>query len=102
MTENEIIKLTDNEKTTKSLKKIIPSKLSKNEIIKQDEIVINRLKKNLQSNFSESLKVNFETKKARLIEQYLKIGERGCANQISKAQTPEQIIQTYMIFNDKL
>ena len=33
LTENEIIKLTDNEKTTKSLKKIIPSKLSKNKII---------------------------------------------------------------------
>lgn len=79
------------EKAIKQTKKIKSKKLSKNEIIKLSEETFKRRSRSLQPKFIESLNGNFETKKARLIEEYLKIGEKGIAKHLSKATTPEQV-----------
>ena len=67
------------------------AKASKKQLEKQIKTILNSRKKALHSNILESLRDNFKTKKARLVEEYLKIGEKELANHISKAKTPEQI-----------
>lgn len=66
-------------------------KAPKKETIKRLETLSLRRIKALQSKFLEPLKSGFEAKKAKLVEEYLEIGEKELANHISKAKTPEQV-----------
>ena len=74
---------------SKSTKKVkLPTKT---EQIKMSKNQLNMYNKRMRHRIQASLTENFDTKKAKLVEEYLRIGEKDLSKHISKAKTPEQL-----------